>query len=350
MVLQTFNLLENIYFHIIIAPVTLLGIFFILKHLFKMKWNSIELKVTLLIILTTLILTELIVLILLVFRDNLLYYLLSFMIGFSLFIYLLYFTIKSIIAYSNNLILAMDEIERSQQQYRTAYKNAELYKDVFAHDISNMLQNLTISIDLYDYLSNKHNEIKNIDTIINSFKSQIEHGTELVANIRLLSKLDIEDSIIKTIDLTSKIEEVINEVKQKYLETEIKLESDIENQKPYVRTDDNLYYLFKNLILNGIIHNDNPQKEILIKIRNTDKKFNNHFKIEIIDNGRGLDPHLKDNYAKFINGTEIEFRTGLGLMVVRRLISIYNGFIFIEDRIEGDYTKGTKVIVYLLKE
>lgn len=346
---QFLNLLENVYFHIIIAPISLFGIFVILIRLFKMKWKSIELKVTLLIILTTLTLAELIVLILVVFKDNIMYYLISFGIGLSIFIYLLYFTIISIIRYSNNLVLAKDEIELSQKKYRNAYNNAELYKDVFTHDISNMLHNLTFSIDFYSSLPDKKRNEENYQEMINSCKNQIERGTELVRNVRVLSKLYNEENTLKSIEIKPVIQEISTEIKHNYLNYNIKIELETEHQKSIVQADTNLYYLFKNLILNGIIHNHNLQREISIKIRNTEKIYDNYIRIEIIDNGRGLDPQLKENYLKFFSSNEIEFRSGLGLMVVKGLISIYKGHIFIENRINEDYTKGTKVIIYLPK-
>ncbi len=349
MIFQTFNLLENIYFHIIIAPITLFGVFFILKYFFRMKWKSIELKVSLLIILTTVILVELVVLILEIFKDNIWYYLLSFTFGFSIFLYLLYFTIKSIIIYSNNLILAKNEIELSQKQYRDAYNNAELYKDVFTHDISNMLQNLTFSIDLLYYLFDKKKNVEDFHDIINNCRSQIKHGTELVSNVRLLSKLDIEELMLKPMDINLEIKELVDQIMKKNLNNKLKIEMDIENQKSFLIADNNLFHLFKNLILNGIIHNDNPFKEILIKIRTAEPFYDNHLRIEIIDNGRGLDPQLKENYIEFFSNDEINFRSGLGLLVVKKLISSYNGYIFIDDRIENDHTQGTKVIVYLPK-
>lgn len=296
---QTFALLENIYFHVIIAPISLFGIFLLFKYLFKMKWNSKEAKITLLIILTILIIVELEVMILLVFKNNILYYLLSFTTGFLFVLYMFYFTIKSIINYSKNLILARDEIETSQKKYRNAYNNAELYKDVFAHDISNILQNLTFSLDFYNYLPAREKIKKNIQEVLNNFENQIRRGTELLSNVRVLSKLDIKEPAFNSIEIRKIVQDVIVEIKQKYVKEIIKFETHPENQQFIVQADINLYDLLKNLILNGIIHNNNPNKEISIKIGKDNQTYDNYLKIEIIDNGRGIDPHLKENYIKF---------------------------------------------------
>ena len=38
---------------------------------------------------------------------------------------------------------------------------------------------------------------------------------------------------------------------------------------------------------------------------------------------------------------------GLGLSLVRKIIDTYNGEIWVEDRIEGDYKQGTNFVVLI---
>ena len=43
------------------------------------------------------------------------------------------------------------------------------------------------------------------------------------------------------------------------------------------------------------------------------------------------------------------YRLGLGLSLVKMLVESYDGKIWVEDRVEGDHTKGSKFIL-LIKE
>ena len=38
---------------------------------------------------------------------------------------------------------------------------------------------------------------------------------------------------------------------------------------------------------------------------------------------------------------------GLGLLLVKRILDNYNGEIWVEDKIKGDYTKGTNFIILI---
>ena len=60
---------------------------------------------------------------------------------------------------------AEEKIKKSEEKYRKAYYQANLYRDIFAHDINNILQNINSSIELSSlYLNNpeKLNTIKEL--------------------------------------------------------------------------------------------------------------------------------------------------------------------------------------------
>jgi signal transduction histidine kinase len=38
---------------------------------------------------------------------------------------------------------------------------------------------------------------------------------------------------------------------------------------------------------------------------------------------------------------------GIGLSIVKRIIDDYQGDIWVEDRVENDYTQGTSVVIFL---
>ncbi len=71
-------------------------------------------------------------------------------------------------------------------------------------------------------------------------------------------------------------------------------------------------------------------------------------KIQIKDHGRGVpDEHKQDIFARIIDRRESILGLGLGLTLVKKILESYGGQISIEDRVEGDYTKGANFIVLL---
>ena len=78
-----------------------------------MKLDSIESKVTALILITICVLVEFIVLIFFIFRSNLVVYIVLYVTGLFCLIYMLYFTIKILKNFSDNLLGAKNKLEES---------------------------------------------------------------------------------------------------------------------------------------------------------------------------------------------------------------------------------------------
>jgi signal transduction histidine kinase len=72
--------------------------------------------------------------------------------------------------------------------------------------------------------------------------------------------------------------------------------------------------------------------------------------LEFIDNGLGISDTYKTTiFQRGELNSRPFYRLGLGLSLVKRLLESYDGEIWVEDRIENDYTKGSKFIL-LIKE
>ena len=351
MILQNIDISEYLLFHIINPPIVICFVFLLFYFSFKMKLDSIETKVTALILITIVILVEFTVLIFFIFHHNLIIYIALYITGFICLIYMLYFTIKILKNYSDNLLGAKNKLESSEKKYRNAYQNAELYKDVFAHDVSNILQNQTLSLELFKNFQNNIGANKEIEFIIDNFQKQIKHANELISNVRFLSKLDMIVQELKPVEITQILKNLINEIKQMYKTEQIKFTINPEKQEIFVIADIYLNKLFLNLLLNGVVHNNNSNKEISINISKEIQNNSKYVKIEILDNGIGIQDEFKQELFKFLNSkSDSYYRSGLGLYVVKKLILNYKGKITIENTIKNDYKMGTKFIIDLIGE
>ena len=104
----------------------------------------------------------------------------------------------------------------------------------------------------------------------------------------------------------------------------------------------------ENILNNGVKYNDKPSVEITIKISKEQKSGRNFIKIEFIDNSIGISDEFKET---IFQRDQINIKggkgLGFGLSVVKKLIKIYNGKIWIEDRIEGNYLKGSNFVILI---
>ena len=70
--------------------------------------------------------------------------------------------------------------------------------------------------------------------------------------------------------------------------------------------------------------------------------------LSIEDNGPGIPDWVKDKiFERFQRGVTKAHGKGLGLFLVKRLVHDYQGSVWVEDRVPGDYSRGTKFTVTL---
>jgi signal transduction histidine kinase len=110
--------------------------------------------------------------------------------------------------------------------------------------------------------------------------------------------------------------------------------------------EDHFISIFSNLIFNSrdaLLDNslpDNHLREIVI----TSTQNDTYYQVKIKDNGVGIPSENLTRIFDAFFSTKPETGTGLGLGVVKKLISLYKG----EIKLESEVGKGTTVIVNLL--
>lgn len=98
--------------------------------------------------------------------------------------------------------------------------------------------------------------------------------------------------------------------------------------------DELLDDIFANLYSNSVKYTEGE----LVEIETSVSKLDGFWKISIGDKGRGIS---NDKKANLFNRYSTNSKgSGLGLSIVHALVTRYVGTIRVEDRVEGDYSKG----------
>jgi len=243
---------------------------------------------------------------------------------------------------------AEEELKKSEENYRNAFERAELYKDLFAHDISNMLQNIKSSVGLFSVLRNRPEQLEKLDEIMEVINDQIIRGSNLVSNIRKLSQVSENESILEKVNLNTELQKAVKFIHESYpnKDLDIKIKSNLQDE--VVKADALLLDVFENILFNAIKYNENPSIEILIRISKELKNETKYLKLEFLDNGIGISDNMKE---KIFEGTTTQKnRTkgmGLGLLLVKKILDRYKGKIGVEDKIRGDTSQGSNFIVLI---
>ncbi len=242
--------------------------------------------------------------------------------------------------------IAEKKIKNSKENYRKAYTRINLYKDLFTHNMNNILHALVTSIDIFNLEmkdSEKNNTIREFQK---SLKEQINRGVKLINTVQKFSEIEESDKKLEVINIIEVLNSVIRTIKEDFNEKKINTEIKSDNNDFVILADEFLFDVFTNILMNAVKHNINKEIEILIILSKTNKNGTDYFKMEIIDNGRGIPDAMKEHI--FLRGTRNNKSVsglGLGLSIVLNILDKYKAKIWVENRVPDDYTKGSNFIL-----
>ena len=250
-----------------------------------------------------------------------------------------------------NLVAIDTDISLIKEAEEKIKKNAKL-KEIFlantSHEIrtplnaiigfTNLLLNTRLSAIQADYLKNIKTSGDNLTFILNDFLD----FSKIEAN-----KLSIVNN---EFEINKHIKKLINTFSVKTSEKNINLNYHIEKNIPNILIGDSLRLnqILINLISNSIkFTNNNGEITLNIDIKN-DNKDNIDINFSVSDTGIGISKSQQKNiFNSFTQAEEWTTReyggTGLGLYIVKRLVDLQDGKIFVKS----DVGKGTTFLFTL---
>ena len=244
--------------------------------------------------------------------------------------------------------LIEERLVSSEKKHRLAYNRAELYKDLFVHDINNILQNLEFSLEILSQQCGKHSVEEDTKELLSLARKQVNRGAELGINVRKLSDLELGRVNTLPMNLYDNLEKAIEFVKPRFPDKKVNITIDSKEESLTIDANEYLFDTFRIIINNSIRYNDNSEIEIVIRSTKLQQEGINYVRIEFTDNGVGMPDAMKENIFYRIYDEPKSFkRFGLGLLLVREVIQSLNGKIWAEDRIKGDFKKGTKIFMLI---
>ncbi len=238
--------------------------------------------------------------------------------------------------------IAEQKLKESKEQYQRAYEHETFYKDLFTHDINNILQSILTSLDIINLQIESIEGAHNIKPVLEIMNNQVYRGTSLVNNVYKFSQLEEADINLQYVDLTKTMLKAIKYIKKSFKNKEIKIQFETPKKEIHIQADELLKDVFENILINAVKHNDNPNIEIVIKTSKLQENGISFWQIEFIDNGRGIpETKRKSIFTRGFKEDRSVSGMGLGLSLVKTIIDKYNAKILVESRVPEDFLKGT---------
>ncbi len=232
------------------------------------------------------------------------------------------------------------EIERNRAEDER--QRAELYLDIMGHDINNLNQIALTNLELVkDDPSLDDDERKSINDSLDAIRG----SAEIIDNVRLLQRISEKQMGHEKVDVNAMILASIKEAPRPDGKT-VNINYNPERSM-IIEASPLLKEVFRNLIDNSIKYSG---KEVTIDINATEeiRSGKKYYVITIADNGFGIPEDIKPKlFTRFQRGTTKAHGKGLGLYIVRTLVEMFGGTVKLENRVAGDYSKGTQFIITL---
>ena len=217
------------------------------------------------------------------------------------------------------------ELEKENLVEILKNKNAELqeYAQIVSHDLKSPLRNisaLTTWIKDDNFTSLNETSLKYFDHL----EQTLERMEALITGILKYSSINSESGQNQTIDLNHTVLEII-----KMLHVPEHIHISIKGELPNIYGDKiKFHQLFQNLLNNAVNHIDKEKGEIELGCEIKSKEYLFYIK----DNGVGIDKKYHQQIFKiFYYITKNKHSTGIGLSIVKKIIEIYGGEIWVDS-------------------
>lgn len=221
-----------------------------------------------------------------------------------------------------------------EQRLEAVNKDLEHFSSIVAHDLKAPLTNIQLSAEL---LSEDKKQDK---TLTKSILDESIRLRKMVEALLKVSRTETNSIMLASLKLNSLLEGVSKTMRQQLSEHRATLIIDASDT--ITGSEPLLHNVFQNLIENSLKYRSKDAPRIEVRSRVTD----DYIAICYEDNGKGIPPELRERaFDPFVRAASAQVTegVGLGLSVVKKIISSHGGRIEILDK----ETSGTRFQILL---
>ncbi|BAI61980.1 putative histidine kinase [Methanocella paludicola SANAE] len=228
---------------------------------------------------------------------------------------------------------------------RNAMAESELYVDLMGHDINNMNQITLGFMELARNIIEYEGKLTSDNLyLLDKAMDSIKNSSLLIDNVRKIQREKRGLYEPRIMDVST----VLSDVVEQHLDTPgRRVRIDFTPVKGFtVKANDLLKDVFINLVGNAIKHSTGDLT-INISLYRVVKAGKEYVGVSVEDNGPGITDQMKQTLLE-LDLTHTKSRgKGFGLCLIKMLLEDFNGEFWVEDRVNGDFSKGARFVVTL---
>ncbi|WP_430411086.1 sensor histidine kinase [Kordia sp.] len=226
-------------------------------------------------------------------------------------------------------ITELKSLEEQKEKIRNALEksNSELYE--YAHVVSHDLKSPLRSIDALISWIKMDNEGKLDEPTLQNFKlieETLETMENLISNILAYSSAGSETNISQEVNLNETMEDL-----HRLLFIPEHISINVLKKMPTIKGDPTkLQQLFQNLLSNAIKFSNKDKGIVEIDV----VEEASFYQFSIKDNGIGIEKKFHDRIFKIFHSlNKSKESTGIGLSIVKKIVDLYEGTIWLESEL-----------------
>ena len=240
--------------------------------------------------------------------------------------------ISRVIAMQLNNAISLEKRKEAEGKYikinkELAKKNEALeeYAHIVSHDLKSPLRSISA---LLSWIKEDNEELINDSSKVyfDNIDKSLEHMENLISDVLIYSSISFEQIKFTLIDIKKLLNEIVDYI---FVPEHVTIE--IGKMPPKIKADYTQFkQLFQNLITNAVKFIDKDKGKVKI-LYESDEFF---YKFSISDNGIGIDEKYHDKiFDVFQSLTKDSKSSGIGLSIVKKIINLYGGKIWVESKL-----------------
>ena len=235
------------------------------------------------------------------------------------------------------------ERKETEEQLKEARSRTEFLVDLMVHDLTNINQEILSTFEVLLY--NPSLPVQLAD-LVREGLAEVDRSSGLITNVRKISRLSSRVPETTIWDLATVIQEATDLVRKSFADKNLSLDITQGKGQYNIVADEFLKDVFFSILHNSMKFEKGQKVRIEIVIE--EMKHTPFLRIQIRDQGPGIpDEEKEEVFERLSPERESILGRGLGLTLVKKILENYGGLIHVEDRVEGDYSKGANFIILL---
>jgi PAS domain S-box-containing protein len=233
--------------------------------------------------------------------------------------------------------------KEAEEKLKEARARTEFFVDLMVHDIANINQEVLSLLELIIFHKDLPSELK---TLVVEGLTEVERASDLISNVKKIISVYSKEPETKRWDLFKALTDAVQEVDSAFADRTLNLNTSLSSGKYSVLADEFLKDVFFSLFHNSMKYD--TSKTVNVDVQVEELAHTPFLKIQVKDYGTGIPDLQKERiFARFSHRRESAEGLGLGLTLVKKILENYGAIIRVEDRVEGDHTKGTNFVILL---